>query len=181
MLTLCGCSAVSNPEDLAASVREAYVNASDIEIVTDIISNLDEEAMTYQIGYAYHNQDGNASAEMTLLAPESIAGIKAHITGEDFIFSYEDTELETAMPDRKGLTPSDVTTYLLDTLMTGVPKQVWMEEDLLVLRYENEEETGTVVRDIQLQPDTYALTCAQIYSNGEQIMVCNVVSCVLQP
>lgn len=180
MLILCGCSAVSNPEDVAASVREAYVNAADIEIVTDITSNLDEETITYQIGYSHHKQEGNISAEMTVLAPESIAGIKATITGEDFVFSYEDTELETAMPDRKGLTPADVTTYLLYDLMNGVPAQVWTENDLLVLRYESREEAGTVVKDVYLQPDTDALTNAQIYNNGEQIMSCNFVSCTLQ-
>ncbi|MCD8354962.1 MAG: hypothetical protein LUE11_00085 [Clostridia bacterium] len=182
LLILCGCSAVNNPEDIAASVKETYANASDIEIVTDITSNLDEETMTYQIGYSYQKQDDRTSkAEMTVLAPESIAGIKANITGEDFIFAYEDTELETAMPDRKGLTPVDVTTYLLYDLMNDVPKQVWMENDLIALRYENSEEAGTVVKDVYVQPDSYALNNAHIYKNGEQIMACSFTSCTLQP
>ncbi len=182
LLLLCGCSAVSHPEDKAAAVKEAYETASDIELVTDITSNLDEETMSYRIGYAYHKQDsGNATAQMTVLAPESIAGITADITGEDFRFAYEGTELETAMPDRKGLTPADVTTYLLYDLMHQVPQQVWMEENLLVLRYETREEAGTVVRDVYVQPDSYALKAAHIYNNGEQILSCSFSSCTLQP
>lgn len=181
ILLLCGCSAVSHPEDKAAEVKEVYTAANDIQLETDIISNLDEETISYRIGYAYHKQDnGNATAQMTVLAPESIAGIEAQITGEDFLFTYEGTELETAMPDRKGLTPADVTTYLLYTLMHEVPQQVWTEENLLVLRYETKEEAGTVVRDIYLQPDSYALTGAHIYNNGEQILSCNISSCTLQ-
>lgn len=182
LLLLCGCSAVSHPEDKAAAVKEAYAAASEIELVTDITSNLDEETMSYRIGYAYHKQDdGNAMAQMTVLAPESIAGIQAEITGEDFLFTYEGTELETAMPDRKGLTPADVTTYLLYDLMHQTPQQVWMEEDLLALRYETKEEAGTVVRDVYVQPDSYALKAAHIYNNGEQILSCSVSSCTLQP
>ena len=182
LLLLCGCSAVSHPEDKAAAVKEAYETAADIELVTDITSNLDEETMSYRIGYAYHKQDsGNATAQMTVLAPESIAGITADITGEDFRFTYEGTELETAMPDRKGLTPADVTTYLLYDLMHQVPQQVWMEEDLLVLRYETREEAGIVVRDVSIQPDSYVLKAAHIYNNGEQILSCSFSSCTLQP
>lgn len=181
ILLLCGCSTVSHPEDKAADVKEMYVAANDIQLETDIISNLDEETISYRIGYAYHKQDnGNATAQMTVLAPESIAGIEAQITGEDFLFTYEGTELETAMPDRKGLTPADVTTYLLYTLMHEVPQQVWTEENLLVLRYETKEEAGTVVRDVYLQLDSYALKGAHIYNNGQQILSCNVSSCTLQ-
>lgn len=181
ILLLCGCSTVSHPEDKAADVKEMYAAANDIQLETDIISNLDEETISYRIGYAYHKQDnGNATAQMTVLAPESIAGIEAQITGEDFLFTYEGTELETAMPDRKGLTPADVTTYLLYTLMHEVPQQVWTEENLLVLRYETKEEAGTVVRDVYLQLDSYALKRAHIYNNGQQILSCNVSSCTLQ-
>ena len=182
LLLLCGCSAVSHPEDKAAAVKAAYESAANIELVTDIASNLDEETMSYRIGYAYHKQDnGNATAQMTVLAPESIAGIQAEITGEDFLFTYEGTELETAMPDRKGLTPADVTTYLLYDLMHQLPQQVWMEENLLVLRYETREEAGTVVRDVSIQPDSYVLKAAHIYNNGEQILSCSFSSCTLQP
>lgn len=181
ILLLCGCSTVSHPEDKAADVKEMYAAANDIQLETDIISNLDEETISYRIGYAYHKQDnGNATAQMTVLAPESIAGIEAQITGEDFLFTYEGTELETAMPDRKGLTPADVTTYLLYTLMHEVPQQVWTEENLLVLRYETKAEAGTVVRDVYLQLDSYALKGAHIYNNGQQILSCNVSSCTLQ-
>lgn len=181
LLMLCGCSAVSHPEDRAAAVKAAYASAAKIELVTDITSNLDEETMSYRIGYTYHKQDnGQAAAQMTVLAPESIAGIQANITGEDFQFTYEGTELETAMPDRKGLTPADMTTYLLYDLMHQTPQQVWIEENLLALRYETKEDAGTVVRDVYIQPDSYALKAAHIYNNGEQILSCNVSSCTLQ-
>ena len=178
---LTGCSAVKNPEEIAASVRDVYAAASSIETVADITSDLNEETMTYQIGYDYEKKEGTATAVMTVLAPESIAGIQAEVTGEDVTFSYDGTELETAMPDRKGLTPADMTTYLLYALMHQTPQQVWMEEDLLALRYETKEEAGTVVRDVYVQPDSYALKAAHIYNNGEQILSCSVSSCMLQP
>ena len=180
LLLLCGCSAVSHPEDKAAAVKAAYESAANIELVTDIASNLDEETMSYRIGYAYHKQDnGNATAQMTVLAPESIAGIQAEITGEDFLFTYEGTELETAMPDRKGLTPADVTTYLLYDLMNTVPEQVWMEGELLALRFEEVTDECTAVKEVYLNAETGALSEARIYCDGKQIMRCTFASCTL--
>lgn len=179
VILLCGCSAVRSPEEAAASVRDVYAGASAIELVTNITSNLNEETLEYQIKYSYKKQEENASAVMTVLAPESIAGITAAITGDDFTFSYDGTELETAMPDRKGLTPVDVTTYLLYDLMNCVPEQVWSEGELLGMRYESSSDEGTVVKEVYLQPDSGTLSEARIYYNGNQILQCTFQSCVL--
>lgn len=178
-LLLCGCSAVRSPEETAAAVRDVYAAASDIEIVTGITSNLNEETMDYTIGYSYQKQGDTASAVMTVLAPESIAGITAEISGDDFTFSYEDTELETAMPDHKGLTPVDATTYLLYDLMHSVPEQVWQEGEMLALRYESKTEEGNVVKEAYLHPDSCALAEARIYNNGNQILRCTFETCTL--
>lgn len=176
---LTGCSAVKNPEEIAASVRDVYAGASSIETVVQITSDLNEERMTYQIGYDYEKKEDTAAAVMTVLAPESIAGITAEITGETFTFVYDGTELETAMPDRKGLTPADVTTYLLYDLMNTVPQQVWMEDELLALRFEQVTEECTAVKEVYLNPQTGALSRARIYCDGKQIMQCTFDSCTL--
>ena len=179
MSLLCGCCAVSDPTQLAAAVQEAYRGAQTIELISNITSNLDEYAMEYQIQYTYH-KDTN-TAELEIQKPESVAGIRVVIVGEDYVFCYDDAELETAMPDKKGLTPADVTTYLLHDLQTGVPKQVWQENGRIALRYEDTGEEGTAVKEVYLQPDSFALTEAHIYTNGKQIMDCTVQHCVLQP
>ncbi len=180
ILLLCsGCSAVKDPESLAASVRDAYASASSIETVAEIVSDLDEETMTYQIGYLYQQEGESESAVMTVLAPESIAGITATVTGEDFCFTYDGTELETVMPDREGLTPADVTTYLLYDLMNTVPAQVWMEGDLIALRFEQTTEACTSVKEVYVDPETGALNEARIYCEGKQIMQCTFETCTL--
>ncbi len=176
---LTGCSAVKNPEEIAASVKDVYASASSIETVANVTSDLNEERMTYQIGYDYQTKNDTTTAVMTVLAPESIAGITAEVTGEDFTFSYDGTELETAMPDRKGLTPADVITYLLYDLMNTVPEQVWMEGELLALRFEEVTDECTAVKEVYLHEQTGALSEARIYCDGKQIMRCTFESCTL--
>lgn len=176
---LCGCSAVSNPEQLAASTREAYDSAQTIELVSNITAYLNEYTMDYQIQYSYDKS--TQTGELEIQKPASVAGIRASVQGEDFVFSYEDAELETAMPDKKGLTPADVTTYLLDDLQTKEPKQVWQENGRIAIRYEDTSEEGTVVKEVYLHPDSFALTEAHIYNNGKQIMDCTIQNCILQP
>ena len=179
VLLLCGCSAVRDPEETATAIRDTYAAASTIEVVTEITSNLNEETAAYTIGYSYQKQENSASAVMTVLAPESIAGITAEVSGEDFTFSYEDTALETAMPNRKGLTPADAVTYLLYDLMHSVPEQVWQEGELLALRYESKTEEGNVVKEVYLYSDSCALAEARIYNNGNQILRCIFETCTL--
>lgn len=83
---------------------------------------------------------------------------------------------------KKGLTPADVTTYLLHDLQTKEPKQVWQENGRIALRYEDTSEEGNVVKEVYLHPDSFALAEAHIYNNnGKQIMDCTVQSCTLQP
>ncbi len=169
----------SNPDEMAAAVRQHYQDAQSIETVAAITSDLGEETRGYQIGYSYQKQEEGSSAVMTVLEPESIAGITAEVSGDSFTFSYGETELETAMPDRKGLTPADVTTYLLRDLMQETPKQVWKEENLLALRYEQQTEEGTVMKEVYLNPQTDALSEARIYQNGKQCLRCTFSACTL--
>lgn len=180
VVVLTGCSAVKDPERIAASVKDVYTAAESIDTTVYITSDLGEETITYQIGYAYQKEENGSSAVLTVLAPESIAGITAQITGEDFCFTYDDTELETAMPDRKGLTPVDVTTYILYDLMNTVPEQVWMEGELLALRFEEATEECTVIKEVYISPDTGELCEARIYCNGKQSLRCTFESCTLK-
>ena len=180
VISLTGCSAVKNPEQMAASVKDVYTAAQNIETTVNITSHLGEQTMTYQIQYVYQKQEDTSSAVMTVLAPQSIAGITAEITGDDFCFSYADTQLETAMPDRKGYTPVDVTTYLLYDLMHTVPQQVWMEGETLALRFEQELDEGTGIKEVYLNPQTGALTGARIYYNGKQSLQCVFETCTLK-
>ena len=174
---LCGCSAINQPEQYAQAVQEKYTAAQSIQTTAQIISNLNEDTITYEINYDYTPE----RAVMTVEAPESIAGIRAVITGtdvQDIQLEYEDTQLETAMPEKKGLTPADVVTYLLDDLMHHTPTQVWQEDSLLALRYEQTDEAGTSFKEVYLTTDGM-LQQARIYSEGKQILQCTFSSCTL--
>ena len=171
---------MKNPEQIAASVKEQYTAAQQIQITADITADLGEQTMTYRIGYEYERDGQDERAVMTVLAPESIEGIRAEITGQDFRFQYDDTELETAMPDRKGLTPVDVTTYLLYDLMHAVPQEVWTEGKQLALRFEQHMEECAVVKEVWIHPQTGSLTQARIYCNGKQRLQCVFDTCTLR-
>lgn len=176
LCVLCGCSAVNEPEQTAQAIQQKYASAQSIQTTAQIISNLNEETVTYEISYDYSQSDN--TAVMTVNAPESIAGIQATITGEDFQFAYEDTQLETAMPDRKGMTPADAITYLLDDLMHHEPVQVWQEGELLALRYEQTDEAGISFKEVYLNADG-SLQQARLYSEGKQLLQCIFTKCTL--
>lgn len=176
-ILLSGCSAGKKPEQLAQGIQQMYADADSIHLCVQIDADRNEEIMQYVLSYDYTAGEDNPTAVMTIEQPESIAGITAQITGADFRFDYEDTQLETAMPDRKGLIPADVTTYLLNDLMYAEPAQIWTEDDLIALRYEQKDEAGTILKEVYLDMQTAQLRQARIYSEGKQILQCVFTEC----
>lgn len=170
---LCGCSAVKDPESLAASVQEGYAASTRIQTEAVVQTDTSEEHMEYQLKVDYENAE-MPQATIELLAPESIAGITAAYSGEENTLSYDDTVLQTMLPERKGLTPVDAVPAVFNSVITQQPSSVWTEaDDLLVLEYREDTEECTVVREVYLSQTDGSMREARIFCNGTQIISCS--------
>lgn len=168
---LCGCSAVHDPERLAASLREQYAGSTEIQTKVTIQADSGDEYMDYTVQLNYQNGE-TPHAEITVEEPESIAGITATYDAESSTLTYEDTVLQTLLPERGGLTPVDAGPAILHSLTTEEPQAVWTEGDLLVLQYQEETEECTVVRELYLNLSDGLLTGARVFCDGTQTIVC---------
>ncbi len=166
-ILLCGCSAVRSPETLAASVKEGYGAASVIE--TDAVLHTASKAGfdDYKVHVVYRNGE-HPTADITLTAPEALEGITAHIDGDSGSLIYEDTAVQTTLPDHRGAAPMDAVPAIFDTLCSADADSVWMDGDKLTLEYIEHGEEGTLTREISLDPENGAPEQANLSWNGTQ-------------
>lgn len=169
---LCGCSAVRSPEQLASSVQEQYAGCSEIRATAEIRADSGEEYTDYTVEFVYETGDPPHAA-ITVCKPDSIAGITAEYAADSGTLTYADTVLQTLLPERGGLTPVDAAPAALYSLTSEQPSSVWTEEETLVLRYEEERDEGTVVRELSLDLSDGLLRTARIFCNGTQMIVCH--------
>lgn len=172
VILLCGCSAVRSPEQLADSVREQYAGCAQIRAAVEIRADSGEEYTDYTVEIAYENGDP-PHASITVCCPESIAGVTAEYEADSGTLTYGDTVLQTLLPERGGLTPVDAAPAVMYSLIAEQPASVWAEEDTLVLRFEEEREEGTVVRELSLGLSDGLPQTARIFCNGTQMIVCH--------
>ncbi len=175
---LVGCSAVKNPEALADSIREGYAAANEIHAEAVIRASTGENIQEYRVQVQYENTE-QPRAEVTVKEPQSIAGITAVYDAEANSLMYDDMILQTVLPEQSGLTPVDVVPATLHCVMMEEPAMIWQEGDCLMLQYEEEEDAGTVMRELALQAQDGSLQSVEIFLNGTQRLSCSFDSCTI--
>lgn len=173
---LTGCTAVQDPAARAEAVRTSYIEAETIMLDAAITAELGERIAEYGLHCVWNGTQG----EITVTAPESIAGIAAHIGGHGTVLEFEDTVLETIMPERTGQTPLDAVPCALEDLAHSEPEQIWEEESTLVLRYEARTEEGVVAKEITCDAQNFALQHIQIYFNDQRALTCAITQFSMQ-
>ncbi len=170
---LSGCGGTAGAE----SVR-AHFEA--LDAAEELMSDLGDSVLEYQMDYVY-DREGND--QFTITAPESLAGIGGTIAGTDsaqFTLQYDGLSLDDAMPQRTGLTPADGLFCLLNDLRTAQPVQIWSESasgtDFLVLRYEGEDEDGTVEKQVWLTEQGMQPAYAELYADGSRVLTIRVTA-----
>ena len=176
---LCGCSAVKDPQTLANSIQEGYASAAVIETDAVIQADSDGERTEYKLYVRYEVGDA-PHAEVTVLEPESIAGVTAVYDADSGALTYEDMALETLLPDHNGLTPADAVPALLYSLSTAQAQSVWTEEEFVIAQYQQDTEECTIVQEAALNPSDGQLHSARVLCNGAQRISCQFSGFVIQ-
>ncbi|MBQ3054843.1 MAG: hypothetical protein IJC88_01930 [Oscillospiraceae bacterium] len=99
---LCGCSFSRTVETDEAGIRTRYRDLTKTTLRAEVSAEFSDRVSTYLLDYVYR-KDGESC--ITVVEPESIAGITVKLSGETPILSVGETSLETGALDENGLTP----------------------------------------------------------------------------
>lgn len=165
-----GCDKTSNTQQNDfETIRNEYVNSPGVKAECQILSNLNERTLEYVISYAYNKESGG---KIEIISPEEISGISADIEQDTYTLNYNGTSLETAMPDRKGLTPADVIPYLISDIQKAYPTQTWKENGKNAVRFEQTTDYGMVSKEAYFDEKTNTLSNAEIFLDGQKLLSC---------
>lgn len=140
----------------AGSLRAEYTVTTHAGVFTE-----------YKLSY----RDGDGLANVTILQPDSVAGVSAVLQSGDAVIRYEDVSLDALLPEVRGYAPMDVLYCLLEDLRDGVPSSYALEKDVVLLAYQGELPDGTeTLKQVALDPETLDLLSAELFLDGSLIL-----------
>ncbi|MBQ7491132.1 MAG: hypothetical protein IJT76_00810 [Clostridia bacterium] len=170
MLLFSGCGAKRfQPEMLSAQYGNALARAT----VTAVTHG------GYYAEYRLSAEELEEGTYVTVLAPQSVAGIEA-ICGDDGVsISYADISLDAMTPEAPGFTPVDAFPWLLRDLREGYPanwgKQSENGREGIVLQYIQDFPDGTQgMKKVVLSADMLEPISAELYLDGRLILTVNI-------
>lgn len=156
-----------------SSFREAVTHAESITAETELTVSSGAAAAEYTLRLSY---DGRA-AEIEILKPELIAGIKAVAENGEGEIVYEGVRLGTGPIDADGLTPVSALPAILKAMQSGYLELLWWEEPYIAARLHIGE---TSVLTLWLERETLVPVTAEIASGGLTVLSCRFLSWEMQ-
>ena len=127
-LLLCGC-ARGEETVTAEQLRQPYMEMGGCQMEAEVTCDQNGREWTASLRCTYQSDGG---AEIEVLSPERIAGVKAVLDGETLTLEYEDLCLDAGMLSREKISPMACLPRMMDAVREG-----WLLE-------ENQEHWGEV-------------------------------------
>lgn len=102
LLLLTSCGAEKNPVEDALSFRNAMLEHSGCTFAADIVTEVEDRGYTFSLDAVY---EVGGRTELTVTAPETLAGIRAEMTAGDAVLEFEDIALDFGKLDDAMETP----------------------------------------------------------------------------
>ena len=109
-LALSGCGKAERSKAL----QERYAAIQTAEITAEIVSHLPEESREFQV-YCAYERDGDS--EITVTAPEELAGLRATVSGEELSLAYDGLVLPAGT--QTSVSPANCLPWLLRSAAEG--------------------------------------------------------------
>lgn len=133
-MLLTGCGAEKgDPVQEALDFRTAVLAAETCSFQAEVSADFGDRVYEFALDCAYHPQENDA--ELTVTAPESLAGICATVDGETASVTYEDVSLELGTMAGGHVAPMQLPQLLGDAWAYGYIESQAREGDGFLLTY----------------------------------------------
>ena len=162
MLSLCvllsSCAKSSAADKVTEFVGTLHA-AEELSFTAKLRSEYDNKTVPFELEFS---SDGEGCT-VTVLEPQLIAGLSAHIAAGETALQFDDLILDTGELDKFGLTPMSALPLLIDALKNGSCDSAW-EENGEIAAYL----TATDTLSAQIRFDKYTMTPthAELISEG---------------
>lgn len=130
-----------------------------LSFTANIRAEYEDKTARFTLGYEENAEGGT----VTVIAPELIKGVKAHVSPGGTSLEYDTVVLDTGALDNFGLSPMSSLPVLLGAMRTGHLDSHWEENGMTVLQLEPEDELKCRV---WFEPESMTPTQAELISQG---------------
>lgn len=177
MMTLlagCGSGKVSEAEELALTIRGEYLAMDSCAVQASVTADYGQRVYQYQLAAAVNQEE----TILTLAAPETVAGLTAHITGKDSYLEFDGVSVETGPLDGDGLTPVSALPALLEAARSGYIVACALEEDGKLLRVDCGDPAASPGSGTEtvlwFDAGTHALVRGEVSVDGFRAILCEI-------
>ncbi|MDD6316008.1 MAG: hypothetical protein PUB63_03230 [Clostridia bacterium] len=175
ILLLCCLTGCRGEEIDTGAISEYYAGLECLTVEAAITANSGVQ-VTYEILFT-RTAEGD---RVEILAPESLAGIRARILPDKAEIEYDGMAVETLLPGISGYVPADVVTGAAADLAGGVPESFGYDQldgaRTLLLTYVEDVGDVTARKMLWLDPGSYSLLRGEFYLGEQMIMELRVKS-----
>lgn len=174
ILLLAGCSPakVSQAEELALGLRGEYLEMTAGSAHLAVTADYGQRVYDYEMDAALEGEE----LTLTLTAPETVAGMTAHLSQGEGQLEYDGVWVETGTLDEDGLTPLGAFPAMLEAIRGGYITACSLEEEETLLRLDCGDPTASPGkgREVTLWLDvsTRNLVRGEIRVDGYRVIVC---------
>lgn len=176
LLTACA-SGQREPEELLQQIRGQYLKLTACGGHGEITADYGQRVYAYGFDFRWEKE---GETQLTLTAPENVAGAVAHISAGETALEFDGVMLETGALDSAGLTPIDVIPALLTYAREGFVSSCAVEGDeeaqtIHILCSDPEKQPGQGVEaDLWFDRETFALVRGEISFDGVTVIQCEI-------
>ena len=174
ILLLAGCypAKVSQAEELALGLRGEYLEMAACSAHLAVTADYGQRVYDYEMDAALEGEE----LTLTLTAPETVAGMTAHLSQGEGQLEYDGVWVETGTLDEDGLTPLGAFPAMLEAIRGGYITACSLEEEETLLRLDCGDPTASPGkgREVTLWLDvsTRNLVRGEIRVDGYRVIVC---------
>lgn len=168
LLCLSGCQNQKSSEEVLNEVQTHYENLETLEYDAYVVTNIYDTTGQFEINYVYNQLIND---KITVLYPESIAGITAEIEkqSDGLNLSFSEVQLETLLPENRGANPVDILSFAIFDIINTEPVSIYIG-DTIKISYLDEE----ISKEVFLNCENYDIISIESYIDDEMVILCNI-------
>ena len=175
LLALTACQGEGGDQANDRDVREFYTDVQTASIQASVQADFGDRVSNFTLRYNY---DAAGAQQVTVLAPQEIAGVSVSIEEDGSRLTFDGLILETGVLPGTGLSPLEALPCLWKSLRDGYVKSRGHDTvegvDCLRLVYAITYGENELEQQLWLAKDTLHLIKAEIYADGSRVIACTI-------
>ena len=164
LIILSSCSREKDAGELASRFRSDFAEAQSLKLTAAVRADYGERVYDFEL--SYERTEGGAT--VTILAPESVAGISARVGEDGLTLEYNGAEVYTGALTDDGLSPAEALPLAIDAWGDGLLTSARIEKGLLICEHFISESVALVSN---FDAETLVPVSAELISGGYRTLI----------